>query len=127
MLSISGVAVMEHRLIMSRLLGRPLLRQEVVHHIDHNRANNTPENLVLTSSHDHAALHARLFRNSTHKECGKCHAIKSRVLFFSEYHRHDPSSRLCKPCQLIQQQQYNPVRNARRREKRAALRERTAG
>lgn len=39
--------VMEHRLIMARLMGRPLLRVEVVHHIDHDPQNNAPINLEL--------------------------------------------------------------------------------
>lgn len=40
----------EHRLVMEAVLGRPLLRSEVVHHKDSNRANNTPENLSLYAS-----------------------------------------------------------------------------
>lgn len=39
--------VMEHRLIMARIVGRPLLRTEVVHHLDHAPLNNAPINLEL--------------------------------------------------------------------------------
>ena len=39
--------VMEHRLVMAQKIGRCLLREEVVHHIDHNPANNHPDNLQL--------------------------------------------------------------------------------
>jgi len=39
--------VMEHRIVMARLVGRPLLRTECVHHKDHNTRNNAPENLEL--------------------------------------------------------------------------------
>ena len=43
-----GVAVeLEHRLVMARLLGRPLARDEVVHHRDGDRLNNAVENLEL--------------------------------------------------------------------------------
>jgi len=39
--------VLEHRLILARKLGRPLLRTETVHHIDGDKANNDPANLQL--------------------------------------------------------------------------------
>lgn len=39
--------VMEHRLLVARELGRPLLRTEVVHHINHNAEDNRLENLML--------------------------------------------------------------------------------
>jgi transposase len=39
--------VLEHRLIMARKLGRPLLRSETVHHIDGDQLNNDPDNLQL--------------------------------------------------------------------------------
>lgn len=39
--------VLEHRLMMARKLGRPLLRTETVHHKDGNRQNNADDNLQL--------------------------------------------------------------------------------
>ena len=42
--------VAEHRLVMEKKLGRYLDPKEVVHHLDHNRENNAPDNLMLFSS-----------------------------------------------------------------------------
>ena len=51
----------EHRVVAERMIGRPLLPGEVVHHIDGNKRNNDERNLVVFSSQaDHARSHAEL-------------------------------------------------------------------
>ena len=47
-----------HRIVAEQKIGRPLRKGEVVHHIDGNKHNNEPENLmVFRSQADHARWH----------------------------------------------------------------------
>jgi hypothetical protein len=47
-----------HRLKMELQLGRELATEEIVHHIDGNKANNRIENLMIMSRADHSRHHA---------------------------------------------------------------------
>jgi hypothetical protein len=45
-----GYTILEHRYVMERMLGRPMTREETVHHKNGQRTDNRPENLDLRSS-----------------------------------------------------------------------------
>ena len=48
-----------HRRVVARKLGRPLAPNEVVHHVNEDKADNSPINLVVTSRSVHSAGHNR--------------------------------------------------------------------
>ena len=53
-----GKTMLEHRMVAQDMIDRDLGPEEVVHHIDENKFNNEPNNLMVMRSHsDHAALH----------------------------------------------------------------------
>jgi hypothetical protein len=46
-----------HRVVMEQKIGRKLKRGEIVHHIDGNKRNNDPDNLMITTQSEHLKLH----------------------------------------------------------------------
>lgn len=52
---------LEHRVVAERILGRPLKKEEVVHHLDFNKRNNNPDNLMIfPNNYAHMKYHAKL-------------------------------------------------------------------
>ena len=51
--------VMLHTVLMERSIGRYLEKNEVVHHINHDRKDNRIENLMLMDKKDHMSMHMK--------------------------------------------------------------------
>lgn len=47
----------EHRVVAESILGRELAPGEIVHHIDGNKHNNSPENLKIMTQSEHVNEH----------------------------------------------------------------------
>lgn len=56
--------VYEHRYLVELRLGRPLQRNETVHHLDCDRSNNKQNNLILVSRKDHVRIHGWIERGA---------------------------------------------------------------
>ena len=56
--------VYEHVLVAEKKLGRYIRDDEEVHHLDLNRANNLPRNLIVLSAAAHIQLHSWLRRGA---------------------------------------------------------------
>lgn len=56
----TGIRVMEHVLVATEILGRPLKGAEEVHHVNGDKTDNRPENLVICPDRAyHMLLHRR--------------------------------------------------------------------
>jgi len=60
----------EHRVIAEQKIGRPLVKGEVVHHIDGNCHNNDPENLEIITQSEHLRRHYPQMMAARKEKCG---------------------------------------------------------
>jgi len=60
--------IKEHMIVAEQKLGRYLLPNEHVHHIDCNRQNNHPDNLMVVDITEHQKYHSHLRRQISYKK-----------------------------------------------------------
>lgn len=63
--------VLEHILVAEKKIGRYLGPDECVHHINENKQDNRPENLLITTVSGHAHLHQGYKKMYPCAKCGK--------------------------------------------------------
>lgn len=99
--SVNGY-ILEHRYVMEQHLGRSLRSDEIVHHKDKNKQNNSLDNLELTTNSEHNRLHGlqqgRLYVKLKCPECGKEFDIPKNQSYLQKSNKYNCTccSRSCK-------------------------------
>lgn len=117
--------VLEHRLMVERVLGHLLPRAAVVHHVNEIKTDNRNDNFaVLQNLSEHMALHARLtvlrsggnpWTQRMCAECGPCDIDR-----FPRTKTNKITCR-CLPCRRAVDRRDGPARRQRRADAKASL------
>ena len=68
-----------HRIVAEQSIGRKLRPGEIVHHLDEDKSNNSPENLVVCSS---ASVHRQYHIRSLHQKMEAERLVRQGDLWF---------------------------------------------
>jgi hypothetical protein len=104
---VNGEYERKHRFLMSQYLGRPLLRQEHVHHKNSNKQDNRKSNLELLTDKSHPRLHREEFRKNISSKrkcvlCGTsktCFSVKQNYIYW-HFQNHDKNKPICHNCHV---------------------------
>ena len=109
----NGKVIELSRFLMQEQLGRKLQENEVVHHIDGNKLNDSIENLEVMTRDKHVeehykrgdlkwpctgAIHRKQSKNPNEAWCSKCKKFLAKELFNNNNSRWNKLSKFCKKC-----------------------------
>lgn len=109
----SNKMIFTHREIAAAILGRPLRKDEIVHHINENTSDNNPDNLEITTRAMHAKIHApdkpqhRPENTDTHKRCPDCLNTLLRSDFWKSRRSYDGLCVYCIDCSKQRRAKYS--------------------
>ncbi len=105
-----------HIVIAEAALGRPLPAGVEVHHVDENKNNNAPSNLVICEDHSyHRLLHRRQRiiaaggNPNTDQVCAYCHSAKLISDFDRNKNETFGHTFICKECVPLWKQRHAPT------------------
>ncbi len=75
----NGIQIKRSRAIMTSILGRVLLKEECVHHVNSDRGDDCPENLELMMHKDHSSLHSLGSKRSAETRLKMSESIKAGI------------------------------------------------
>ena len=52
--------ISEHTLVAENKIGRPIKKSECVHHVNGDKLDNRPENLIVMDKHEHMSYHSKM-------------------------------------------------------------------
>ncbi len=55
--------VLQHRLVVENKIGRYLLPNEIIHHVNEKRSDNRINNLIIVSKKQHSIIHSKFNYN----------------------------------------------------------------
>ncbi len=97
-----------HTAIVTQILGHPVPKGAVIHHVDGNPAHNVPNNLVvLQNQGEHKRLHKRASTLRaggnpwTQQVCSHCRQVKDFAAFFKSHATSNGRQGICRDCTTV--------------------------
>lgn len=86
----------EHRVVAQTKIGRPLQKSDIIHHLNGNRQDNRPENIIVTRSVGEHALQHRSAGSTLRKPGQRNGVVRCACGCGRKFRRFDSAGRLRK-------------------------------